>query len=302
MFGAIVLTLVGCNNSDSFNPDSSVPPGTVALGSDAGVQLASASTPTFSTTSFAGGIPIGIFALPTSEFGSRYNGAMRNISPSLLLSELAAIKSRGGKVVLNFTGNQRYFTDASGHFSLSKWEQRVDRFRSVNFSSYINDGTIVGHFLIDEPNDPANFNGQAISPSTVETMAKYSKSIWSGLTTIARAEPSYFGTAHYLDAAWAQYLYRKGSASDYIRKNVNDAQNRGLQLVVGMNVINGGPNGGKMSATQIKDWGSTLLGNSYPCSFLSWNYDNTYLSSTSIKDAMTYLRNKAQNRSTKTCK
>ena len=40
--------------------------------------------------SFAGGIPIGTFALPNSEFGDRYNGAHRNILPADLLSALAA--------------------------------------------------------------------------------------------------------------------------------------------------------------------------------------------------------------------
>jgi hypothetical protein len=299
MFGAIVLTLVGCNNTDSFNPDSSVPPGPVTQGSDAGAVVAS--TASFSTTSFAGGIPMGIFALPTTGLGSRYNGAVRNIAPNLLVSELAAIKARGGKVVLNFSGNLRYYVDASGHFSLTKWKERVARFRNVNFSSYVNDGTIIGHYLIDEPNDPANWNGQPVSGATVELMAQYSKQLWSGLTTIVRAEPKYLSNAHYLDAAWAQYLSRKGTASDYIKRNVADAQNKGLQLIVGMNVLRGGPNNSRMTGSQIKDWGSTLLSSSYPCSFLSWEYDSNYLSSSSVQDAMTYLRNKAQNRSTKTC-
>jgi hypothetical protein len=301
MFGAIVLTLVACNGSDALDPDSSTPPGIATPGSDAGSEVATVSTPTFSTTSFAGGIPIGTFAQPTSTFGSRYNGAMRNIGPSALLSELSAIRARGARVVLNFSGNQRYFTDASGHFSMDKWKQRVARFKGINFSSYINDGTIIGHYLIDEPNDPSNWNGQAVSPSTVDQMAAYSKQLWPGLTTIVRTEPKYFSTVHYLDAAWAQYVYRKGTASDYITRNVNDAKNRGLQLIVGMNVLKGGPNGAKMTATQVKTWGTTLLGSSYPCAFVSWQYNDTYLSSSSIKDAMDVLRNKAENRSTKSC-
>ncbi len=162
-------------------------------------------------------------------------------------------------------------------------------------------GTIIGHFLLDEPNDPANWNGRALSSSTVDQMAQYSKQLWSSLTTIVRSEPGYFGTMHYLDAAWAQYLARKGTASDYINRNVNDAKNRGLQLVIGMNILNGGtPNGDKMTASEIKSWGTTLLGSSYPCAFISWTYDS-YLSNSSVKDAMDALRNKAENRSTKSC-
>jgi hypothetical protein len=296
---AAMITLLGCNGTDSVSPSSSMP---LAPGDQSSPAGAPANDPSLSTVSFAGGIPIGTFAQPIAEYGSRYNGGSGNIGPSQLVSTLAAIKARGGKVVLNFSGNPKYFKDASGHFSMSKWKDRVARYKSINFSSYINDGTIIGHFLLDEPNDPANWNGQALSSSTVDQMAQYSKQLWSSLTTIVRAEPSYFGTMHYLDAAWAQYLARKGTASDYINRNVNDAKNRGLQLVIGMNIINGGtPNGSKMTASEIKSWGTTLLGSSYPCAFISWTYDNSYLSTSSIKDAMDALRNKAENRSSKTC-
>jgi hypothetical protein len=297
---AAIVALVGCNSTDSVSPDSVMPPGD--QGSPAVAPAAPMNDPSLSTVSFSGGIPIGTFALPVTEYGNRYNGGSRNIGPSELVSTLAAIKARGGRVLLNFSGNPRYFKDASGHFSLAKWEQRVARYKGVNFSSYINDGTIIGHFLLDEPNDPANWNGVPVSSSTVDKMAQYSKGFWSGLTTIVRAEPGYFGSVHYLDAAWAQYLARKGTASDYLNRNVNDAKNRGLQLVIGMNILRGGiPNGAKMTASQVKSWGTTMLSSTYPCAFISWTYDSYYLSSSSIKDAMDVLRNKAENRSSKSC-
>ena len=290
---AIALALIGCNSTDSLDPNSSTQPETV----DQGASVA------LSTTSFAGGIPMGIFAMPTSEFGSRYNGAMRNIWPGELLGELAGIKARGGKVVLMFAGSQDYYKDAAGHFSFDKWKARVDRFKDTDFSAYISDGTIIAHYLIDEPNDPANWNGNPIPASTVELMAQYSKQRWPAMATIARAEPSYFGPAHYLDAAWAQYLERRGDAGDYIRRNVSDAQSRGLALIVGLNILKGGvPNGSSMSATEVETWGSALLSSSYPCAFISWEYDDNYLSSSSIKSAMDVLRNKAENRSTKSCR
>ena len=307
----LIFSFVGCNSTDSLNPESSTPPTAAQPGSEAGVQvvpvddsmLASSQT-MLASSSFAGGIPIGTSAQPTSWFGSLYNGALRNIWPNSLVSELAAIKSRGGKVVLMFAGSERYYKDASGHFSLTKWKQRVDRFRSTNFSSYVNDGTIVGHYLIDEPQDPTNWNGQPVPPSTVDAMGQYSKSIWPNLVTIVRVVPSYFpGNPHYVDAAWAQYLAKRGNVYDYIKKNVTDAQNRGLALIVGLNVIKGGnPNGTNMNATEVQTYGSALLSSSYPCAFISWQYNSTYLSSSSIKSAMDVLRNKAQNRAAKTCR
>lgn len=300
----LVFTFVGCNSTDSLNPDSSLPPTAAQPGSDAGVQVIPVDGPSFSTTSFAGGIPFGVSALPTSWLGTRYNGAQRNIWPGSLLSELAAIKARGGKVTLMFAGSQQYYKDANGHFSFTKWKQRVDRFRGTNFSSYVTDGTIIGHYMIDEPQDPTNWNGQPIPPSTVDAMGQYSKSIWPNLPTIARVVPSYFpSNPHYVDAAWAQYLAKRGDVNAYIQKNVSDAQSRGLALIVGLNVINGGnPNNTNMTASEVQTYGSALLSSSYPCAFISWQYRTTYLSLTSIKSAMDYLRKKAQTRSVKSCR
>jgi hypothetical protein len=306
-FGIVlVLGLGACDGSSTLDPS---PGATAQLGdSDAGdladSPLAQPAEGLSLATGFRGGIPFGTFALPTSWFGSRYNGAMRNIGPSYLRSELAAIKARGGKVVLMLAGNPRYYKDGSGHFSLDRWKQRVSRFRGVNFDSYIKDGTIIGHYMIDEPNDPTNWNGRQVSASMVDEMGRYSKQLWPTMPTVVRTHPDYFGSnPRYVDAAWAQYLYRRGNVNDYIRKNVSDAQRRGLALIVGMNVIHGGsPNGTKMSASEVKSWGSALLGSSYPCAFISWQYNSGYLNTSSIRDAMTYLRNKAENRGAKSCR
>ena len=318
LFATCIVALAACDNSDALNPDTSIPEG-VDLGTpadpissieedtpleeDGVLQLAPAGEPVLASVSFAGGIPMGTYAQPTSTFGERFNGGLRNIWPEYLTRELAAIKSRGGKVVLMFAGNEQYYRDASGRFSLDKWKARVNRFRNVNFSSYVNDGTVIAHYLIDEPNDPANWAGSPVPASTVEQMAQYSKQLWPGMLTVVRVDPSYLRNDHrYLDAAWAQYVYRKGSASDYIKRNVADAQSRGLGLITGLNVLKGGPNGAKMTADQVKSWGSTLLASTYPCAFISWQYNDSYLSGTSMKSAMDALRDQAERRSMRACR
>jgi hypothetical protein len=122
------------------------------------------------------------------------------------------------------------------------------------------------------------------------------------LTTVVRVRPDYLYSNHrYLDAAWSQYHSRFGDPSKFVSHDVAVAKNKGLALVVGMNVLKG--NGGsKMTPSQVKSWGGALLNNSYPCAFLSWTYNSTYLSTSGIKDAMSYLRSKAQNRSFKNCR
>jgi hypothetical protein len=289
------LVLAACDSTEPLNPESSTHAD--------GVGEDPAAAPEVASVAFAGGIPFGTFGLPTSAFGSRFNGAHRNIWPSNLLSELRAIKARGGKVVLMFAGNQRHYK-VGGRFSLTKWKARVNRFRGVNFGSYVKDGTIIGHYLIDEPNDRRNWGGKPVSPAVLEEMARYSKQLWPTMPTVVRAAPDYLGSNHrHLDAAWAQYLHRRGNPGDYVRKMVAAAQKRRLALIVGLNVLDGGtPNGTKMTASEVKSWGSALLSSSYPCAFISWEYNAKYLAPGSMKDAMSALRRKAQSRSHRSCR
>jgi hypothetical protein len=303
---ALLLSLAACDNS--LNPDASTTPDPVdqvpVAGDDGAITLATPEAPQLAT-SFAGGVPMGLFAMPTSEFGSRYNGAMRNIGTYQLVSELSAIRSRGGKVILMMAGAQPYYKNADGSFSLSKWKARVDRYRKLNIGSYISDGTIVGHYLIDEPFDPANWAGHPISGSTLEEMAKYSKSIWPSMKTIVRAEPyeiKWSGTYHALDAAWAQYLARKGDVSDYLQKNVSAAKQMGLGLVVGLNIPKGGvPNGTWMTPQEVERFGTAMLSSGYACAFISWQYGSSNLQTAAMRDAMSAVRRKAENVPSRSC-
>jgi hypothetical protein len=289
----LMLTVAACDESDPVSPE---------VADEAVTVLPVANEPLASA--FAGGIPLGNFNQPLSLFGSTYNGAHSNVSPERMLRELQEIKSKGGKVILALSGSPRYYVDGDRDFSFTKWKERVNRYRGVNFRSYIDDGTVIGHYLIDEPNDPANWGGRPVSSSTVEEMAKYSKSMWPTMATIVRAEPRHMGDNHrYLDAAWAQYLSRRGNVNEYIRDVVGDAQRRGLGLVVGMNVLKGGsPNGTRMTASEVEQWGSALLSSSYPCAFINWTYSSDYFSSDGIRSAMSALRRKAESRSTRSCK
>lgn len=296
----LALTVGACDGNELTNTTSEELSTPVEV-ADLAEPAAPVEAPSLAT-SFRGGIPFGTFAQPVSAFGDNFNGAMSNIAPGLLLKELAAIRARGGKVVVMFAGYEGYYK-TNGYFDLGKWKARINRYKGINFSSFINDGTIVAHYLIDEPNDPRNWRNRPVSPSVLEEMARYSKQLWPGMATVVRVEPGYLSGNHrYLNAAWAQYLLRKGTAADYIRRNVADAQKRGLGLIVGMNLLKGGPNKRPMTPSQVKEWGSALLGSSYPCAFLSWTYSSKYLGSSSMMDAMKTLRGKAQSRSSKSCR
>jgi hypothetical protein len=309
MLAALIVSFIGCDSTESLDP--SMTPleqgaiGDTPLGEDeADVEVVALGEPQLASASFAGGIPFGLAAQPLSQFNGRYNGAKRTIGPGTIMEELQIIRSRGGRVVIMLAGSPRNYRDSDGHFSLSKWKARVDRFKGKNFSSYINDGTIIGHYLLDEPGDPRNWSGRTVSPSTVEEMAKYSKQIWPSMATIVRAEPEYFNFNHrYLDAAWAAYLWRKGNVHDYLRRNVSQAQQRGLALVVGLNIIDGGnPKKTPMTPREIEDWGSAMMESSYPCAFIMWQYRSTFLDNAGVGSAMDGLRRKAENRQSRSCR
>jgi hypothetical protein len=312
VFGAVIVAFIGCDSTQTLDPESSLIPGAVDQGTvadvplsedPAAVEVMALGEPQLASASFAGGIPFGMAAQPLNQFNGRFNGAKRTIGPNQIMEELRIIRSRGGKVVIMLAGNPRHYRDGSGHFSLTKWKARINLFKGKSFSSYINDGTIIGHYLMDEPNDPRNWSGRPVSASMVEEMAKYSKQLWPGMPTIVRTQPDYLNFNHkYLDAAWAAYLWRRGNVNEYLRENVAAAQRRGLALVVGMNVLRGGnPNGTRMTASEVESWGSAMLSSSYPCAFLMWEYNSDYLSG-AVLGAMDALRRKAENRSSKRCR
>jgi hypothetical protein len=303
---AVLLSASACG--DSFDPETSTPADitseTTTLGST--VETAALDGPSLAT-SYAGGIAFGLFALPNGAVGDIYNGVMKNIWPKYLRNDLATIKSRGGKVALMFAGPEKYYKNADGTFSFTKWKARIDMYKNIEFDSYIADGTVIGHYLIDEPQDRNNWAGTQVSQKTLEEMARYSKQLWPNMVTIVRTWPDYLddysGSYQYLDAAWAQYAANRfPNAQDFINSNVSKAKAKGLALVVGLNLRDGSPTRGNMSASQVKSYGTALLSNSYPCAFLSWKYDDNYLSTSAMRDAMRSLRNQAENRATKSCR
>lgn len=299
---AFAFALGACNGTDELTDPTSNDPAAIEA-------------PAFAAT-FNGGIPFGLFHLPSSLYGGSYSGTLVNNAAYVhaLISDLEAARQAGVKVVLSMVGAENFYKNSNGTFSLSKWKARLDLYKNTDFSSYINDGTIIGNYMIDEPHDPENWAGTTISWATLDEMARYSKQYWPGMPTIVRSWPAYLKgyDYKYLDVAWAQYSERKGNVADFIKNNVSDSKASGLALIVGMNLLDGGNSssgirgytGGKyaMSAAQIKSWGGTLLDDSYPCAFVSWKYDPSYLSRSDIKAALATLSEKARNRPTKSCR
>ena len=258
------------------------------------------------------GIPFGPSHVPTALLGLT-SATLRTANPLTIMDDLAAARRSGTQLVLGLAGNERRYKDAQGHFSFAMWKARIDRFRGLNFAPYIRDGTIVGHYILDEPHDPTNWGGTVVTRAQVDQLARYSKQLWPSMPTLVRGWPAYLKGYQYkyLDAAWAQYSERFGPINDFIRANVRDAKATGLALVVGLNLLGGG---GKaqgimgysgrrfaMNAWQVRSWGAALLAEPYVCALIGWKYDERYFARADIKAAIAGLGDKARQHASRAC-
>ncbi|MGH7508155.1 MAG: hypothetical protein ACREMZ_01630 [Gemmatimonadales bacterium] len=267
------------------------------------------------------GLPGIVFApdnMETEFLSSALTGTKRGggLTPTNILPLLADVRARGGRIVLKLClGRDSYVKNPDGTFSLTKWKSLVSRFKSVNLDPYIADGTIVGHFLIDEPHRTAKWGGKIISHATLETMAQYSKELWPTLHTFTHTQMGWLAstpiTFKHLDAGWTQYTSGKGDVAKWAATEISYARSKRLGLVLGMNITSGG-NGSSgirgsssryysMSATELRSYGTVLLDQSYACAFFMWQHNTTYFGRSDIKSAMTELSLKARGHAKTSC-
>jgi hypothetical protein len=238
------------------------------------------------------------------------------LDPKNILSWLSGARAKGGRAVVKLSkGSDRFVTNGDGTFSLSKWKSLVGAYRNVNLGPYIEDGTIVGHMLIDEPHRAAKWGGKAISHATLEEMAKYSKQLWPRMPTLVRVVPSWLAQARfsykYVDAGWAQYTAGKGDPRKWVESEAAAAKREGLGLVIGLNVTDGGNGSSKirgessgrwaMSATELRSYGAAMLSSSHACAFVMRSYDESYYDRSDITRAMAELSVKAKGHTRTSC-
>jgi hypothetical protein len=329
--GLLLMLVAGCGGSDGVGPSTEAPsataPGPVdPTGTPADSASAPAPTdPNLSPPSDSSGISGAVASLDTRSplpgivfasgdmdnqfFNSVHTGSKRGggITPTNILSLLADARAKGARLFLKLCmGKDSYVKNPDGTFSVTKWKALVDRFRSVNLDPYIADGTLLGHFLIDEPHRASKWGGQIIPHATVEALAQYSKQIWPSLNTFVHTKTDWLAstpiTYTHLDAGWTQYAAGKGTVTTWIASEIARAKSKGLGLVVGLNVLHGGngssgnrlSGGYSMSASELRSYGTTLLNQSYACAFFMWQHNTTYYGRSDVKIAMAELSTKAK--------
>jgi hypothetical protein len=308
---AILIMAVACSPEEALAPmiDGGTTPETPA-----------APTPEFYTSATAPGIPFGDFHLPLSLFSaSRYSGSLQAVSLSTVYTKLNTAARYGERLVISMAGSRKYYTNSNGTFNLTKWKYRVSRFRGIALGKYVSSGVLLGHYLVDEPQCLRCWGGKRIPGSTLEEMARYSKSIWSSVPTTVRAAATLLPLINYryLDFAWAQWVgphipSNNQTPAQFRDRQIAAAKARGLGLVFGMNYLSGGDGSSgrrgtatgrwEMSAREVKNVGTVLAQAPYACAMLSWQYSTTFISRSGMSTALSAVSSAARNRSRSSCK
>lgn len=254
------------------------------------------------------GIMFGSDGMRNEYFNNVHTGAKRGggLTPENVMPLLADARARGARIVLKLSlGRDDFIQNSDRTFSLTKWKALVDRFRKVNLATYIADGTILGHFIIDEPHRTAKWGGKIIPHATVEAMAAYSKQIWPTMHTFVHTKTEWLTATPvvytHLDATWVQYAVGKGEVTKWITDEISYAKRKGLGVMMGLNVLYGGTRS-KMSGSELKTYGTALLNQTYGCGFILWAHDLAYYGRSDVKSAMADLSTKARTHVKTSCR
>lgn len=248
---------------------------------------------------YTGGRLYGAFSIPTTGAGP-WNATIKSLRPSWVSSLLNQARDNGIHLFVEPAGGPEPvsyspgWTNSDGTFNLNMWKARIlEMAGNSDIAAAIADGTIVAHYMIDEPYSPGTWGGQRVPSATIDEMARFSHSIWPTMPTFIRA--TIFGDPgfnwQHLDGFWAQWRDYLGSAANFLAANVAACQAKNKLLVVGMNIFTGSsddfPGGRMLDANEFRTYGNILAASSFPVAFMIWEYQAAWYNQTGMAAAVT---------------
>ncbi|MCX7013444.1 MAG: hypothetical protein NTW86_12965 [Candidatus Sumerlaeota bacterium] len=240
-------------------------------------------------------VPFGPYHLPPDRFAPPFTLAMAAPkSPDDAIPLLEAARAKGVRIFIHLTGGRSRHQNADYSFSLERFTQLLEAFRGVDFSPYIEDGTLLGHMLFDEPHDPTNWNGKPVPFETIDAAAAASKRLFPTVPVGLGSPPSWLRRgAPYrsLDFGCAQYVAKRGDCKEWVKAEVAAAAEARLKLLFSLNVLDGGGVRTRqpMSAEQLRASGTECLRQPGILGLLMWKWDEAYFSRPDIRDALAAL-------------
>ena len=270
-----------------------------------------------------------------SSLGMSYtpDGHMTTGSVAGVYSRLQAAKAAGARITLRVTGGNGNFADPATPrtFVLSKWKNafanNVGGMPSDTVTKYLADGTLIGHYAIDEPySDFDNLHGSNLGP-TLEQMCQYQKDsfpAWSAVPCIIREhntrlnQYSPAGGYQWVDAGWPTAVNHtiepapyNGSVQAFYDSNLVQGRAVGIGTMYGFNILNGGhifagcakpdnPDKCAMTADEIRTMANAIanLGSDQGCGVMGWMLDENpgaardYFFLPEIQSALQYLNSR----------
>ena len=192
--------------------------------------------------------------------------------------ELAELKASGYRGSLYIVGGRDRYKNPDGSFNPDMWKAELDKANVEVVQKYVDDGTLVSHYALDEPHARNAWDGEDVDPALVDEIACYAKQKWPNLPVLIRTHPGWAireeGSTHQFQCVdiWvAQYSARKGPIDEYVAQNVADAAALGAQLYGALNPIGGGDGRSgvpapydpdekfMMSAEEIREYGEAWM-------------------------------------------
>lgn len=224
----------------------------------------------------AGGIPFGPWRLPDSLFRAPYTGTVLALRPANAIARLDAARRAHIRVIIILERSRRYHQNRDKSFALGLWKREIEEFRGLDFDSYVADGTVLGHILIDEPHDPTNWNGAPVPYAVIDSAAAFSKSIWPMLPTGVTSPPTFLaeGTWTSLDWSFAQYRPNKGDLGSWLASQADAARRSGLGFILSINVRDGNGRNAPLTSDQLRRFGLAMAAEPDACALTMWKYDD----------------------------
>jgi hypothetical protein len=254
----------------------------------------------------------------------RFSGSTNYTDARGIVKQINAARAMRHRLILNMTGGSHARHKTRGKFDYAKWKATMNTYNKREIKAAVAqgvaDGTIILNSVMDEPNVP-DWGGVMTKP-LLDKMARYVKAMFPTLPVGVSLRMDWREHERFrvMDAYITAYSHWKGAPSQFRQKVLAGARAQGMQVVFGMNVLDGGivnwktkacpqpATGGRgtyapacrMSARQVRDWG-TLLGPA-GCGMILWRYDRAFLSKSANVKALRDVASKLSNTPGRSCR
>jgi hypothetical protein len=347
--GSVAL-LAGVLGTASCNSDSSTEPTTVAAADSVSLPATASPAETPDSTALADSLtavdgvtpayalygstgvpygPMGLWAGTSLEWGpAPFTLSHDNTFANSIVARISAARQKRQRLVLAMTGGPSSNFKSDGKFSLTKWKNRMNTFKTSAIKNAVaagvSDGTIVGNTLIDEP-ETKQWGGNITKP-LLDQMASYVKGIFPTLKVgVNHGAPGYQWRTgeryRVVDYTLNQYMWQNngGRIAAWRDAVISRARIDGVTPAFSLNLLNGGVpdnsgtwdctgTGGKgtrdrkcrMTADQVASYGKAVGPSG--CFMMMWQYDDAFMSKsanvTAFRSVASYLATKTR----KTCR